>query len=259
MIPLPVIDPDQAPRNLRLLDVRDSAEFDAAHAPGAIRVPVADWVAAARTPGGALDNTGYWTGQIAALGLGSAAVAGVYDNGRMTEAARVWFILQYFGLPAVILNGGWPAVAAARLTGITAAADAPVLRPGAGPVGLFDRHRLKQSLTEQTILDTRTRAEFDGLDLKSNRRGGHLPDAVLLPHADLLDGCRLRAPAELRARMAAAGFVPDRPLTTHCDGGGRAALAAVAALQAGYRSVSVYYLSFSDWAADESCPVISPR
>ena len=33
----------------------------------------------------------------------------VMDDGRMTEAARVWFILQYFGLPAVVLNGGAPA------------------------------------------------------------------------------------------------------------------------------------------------------
>jgi hypothetical protein len=34
----------------------------------------------------------------------------VYDDGRMTEAARVWFILQYFGATALILNGGWPAI-----------------------------------------------------------------------------------------------------------------------------------------------------
>jgi thiosulfate/3-mercaptopyruvate sulfurtransferase len=26
----------------------------------------------------------------------------------MTNAARVWFILQYYGLKAVIVNGGWP-------------------------------------------------------------------------------------------------------------------------------------------------------
>jgi len=30
----------------------------------------------------------------------------------MTNAARVWFILQYFGVKAVILNGGWPALSA---------------------------------------------------------------------------------------------------------------------------------------------------
>jgi thiosulfate/3-mercaptopyruvate sulfurtransferase len=45
---------------------------------------------------------------------------------------------------------------------------------------------------------------------------------------------------------------------THCDGGGRAALTAVAAaVRAGFASVSAYYLSFSDWAKDESCPAVT--
>jgi thiosulfate/3-mercaptopyruvate sulfurtransferase len=38
-----------------------------------------------------------------------------------------------------------------------------------------------------------------------------------------------------------------------CDG---AALAAIAALRAGYGDVDTYYLSFADWAKDESCPVV---
>ena len=43
--------------------------------------------------------------------------------------------------------------------------------------------------------------------------------------------------------------------SSHCDAGGRAALAALAAVVAGRRDVQAYYLSFSDWAADGSCPV----
>ena len=37
-----------------------------------------------------------------------------YDSGAMTNAARVWFILQYFGVPCVILNGGWPVLGGER-------------------------------------------------------------------------------------------------------------------------------------------------
>src|SRR5271166_6413986 len=71
---------------LRYLDVRDQASFDAGHAPGAVRVPLDEWDAAAKA-----DVT--------------------YDSGGMTNAARVWFILQYYGLKAVIVNGGWPMLA----------------------------------------------------------------------------------------------------------------------------------------------------
>jgi thiosulfate/3-mercaptopyruvate sulfurtransferase len=43
---------------------------------------------------------------------------------------------------------------------------------------------------------------------------------------------------------------------THCEGGGRAALGAAAAVRAGFADVRVYYLSFGDWVRDESCPVV---
>lgn len=254
----PVISPSEGNINLRLLDARDAESYAASAAPGAVRVPVEDWVAAARTPEGDFASTGFWMDAINALGIGPEGVAGIYDDGRMTEAARVWFILQYFGVPAVLVNGGWSAVKDAGLTGAAPDARALALQPGSGSVGLMDRTRLKGALDAQTIFDARTSAEYRGADLKSNARGGHLPGAVLLPHAELLDGTILRPPDELRARLTAAGLTPGAPITTHCDGGGRAALAALAAVQAGFAPVSVYYLSFSDWAADESCPLETP-
>lgn len=116
----------------------------------------------------------------------------------------------------------------------------------------------KVTLEATTIFDARTEAEHRGQDLRANARGGHLPGALLLPHGKLLDGSRLRGADDLRLQLMRAGFTPDRPIATHCDGGGRAALAAVAALRAGFSPVSVYYLSFADWAADESCPISTP-
>lgn len=53
--------------------------------------------------------------------------------------------------------------------------------------------------------------------------------------------------------LAGAGFTPGDRIVTHCDGGGRAALAA---LRAGYAEVHAHYLSFADWAKDECCPVV---
>jgi thiosulfate/3-mercaptopyruvate sulfurtransferase len=103
----------------------------------------------------------------------------------------------------------------------------------------------------------RAPVEFSGKDLRNNARGGHLPGAILLSHADLLrsDG-RLKSAEELHDMLAAAGFKPSDRIVTHCDGGGRAALAALAAVRAGFTNVAAYYLSFSDWSRDESCPVV---
>ena len=107
---------------LRYLDVRDQAAFDAGHAPGAVRVPLDEWDAAAKAADTGFAKTAYWNGALSALGLHPRVTAVAYDTGGMTNAARVWFILQYYGLKAVILNGGWPVLASA--TGLPPAAAA---------------------------------------------------------------------------------------------------------------------------------------
>lgn len=241
---------------LLLLDARDAPAYDANHPAGAVRVPVAEWVALAKADGTSFDNVAFWESCIAGLGVGDDTHAVVYDDGRMTEAARVWFILQYFGATVSILNGGWKALEGHAAQVLSARShEAFRATPGSGRVGLTDRDALKARLDEVAVFDSRTQAEHTGDDLRNNRRGGRLPGARLLPHAHLLEDGRLRETDELRRLIDQAGFSPAQRVVTHCDAGGRAALAAVAALRAGFDKVDVYYLSFSDWAADESCPI----
>ncbi len=259
----PVIEPAElaAIGAYRFLDVRESAAFSTAHASGAVHVPVDAWEAAAKADETSLDNVAYWEAAIAALGVDNGTLTVVYDDGRMTEAARVWFILQHFGATAAILNGGWPALAESKVPSSIMESTSPLdrfrARAGSGSVGMVDRANMRTELGSSTrILDARSNAEFDGEDLRRNARGGHLPGARLLSHTSLLDGSRLRPAEELRGLFADAGFGPGDHVVTHCDGGGRAALAAVAAVRAGYTDVRAYYLSFADWARDESCPIV---
>lgn len=259
----PVIEPAALPSlvSFRLLDVRDPAAFDADHPARTVRVPIEMWEAAAKAGEISFENVAYWERAIAALGLDGRTTAVVYDDGRATEAARVWFILQYFGADARILNGGWPAIRGRDDLLKTAVEPSPAAtfeaRPGTGPVGLVDRQALKSELDGGVrIFDARTAGEFSGQDRRRNARGGHLPGARLLPHADLLEAGRLRPAGALRDLLAGVGFQSGDHIVTHCDGGGRAALAAAAAVLAGYDDVRAYYLSFADWVKDESCPII---
>lgn len=239
-----------------LLDARDLAAFEAGHPPGAIQVPLSDWETAAKADTSTLEQTPYWQQAIRNLGLNDDTFAIVYDDGRMTDAARIWFILQFFGAKAGIINGGWPAIADRDVPASSHPAGNFHARPGAGPVGLALRETLKSEIgTATQIFDTRTAPEFAGEYLRRNKRGGHLPGARNLAHGDLLDRGFLRSPAALRALLSAAGFQPGIPIVTHCDGGGRGALAALAALRAGYQDVRAYYLSFADWASDDACPI----
>ncbi|MCK1274734.1 rhodanese family protein [Bradyrhizobium sp. 61] len=192
----------------RLLDVREPTTFAAGHPARAVRVPIEVWEAAAKSGETSFENVDYWERAIAALGVNTRQPTIVYDDGRMTEAARVWFILQYFGADALILNGGWPRIRG-REELLTAATkpSAPTTfraRPESGSVGLVDRRALKAQLDDVRILDARTAGEFTGTDLRRNTRGGHLPGARLLPHASLLDNSGLRPADELRGLLMRA-------------------------------------------------------
>src|SRR5260370_34313807 len=108
---------------LRYLDVRDQAAFYAGHVLGAVRVPLDEWDAAAKAADTGFAKTAYWDDALSALGVDPTVTAVAYDSGGITNAARVWFILQYYGLQAVILNGGWPRPASA--TGLPPSVPAP--------------------------------------------------------------------------------------------------------------------------------------
>ena len=236
---------------LRLLYVPTAEERPA----GMAIVPIRDWIATAKQSHTGFEDVPYWRDQFAQLGLSRETLTVVLDDGGMTEATRVWFILQYFGLPAAVLNGGLPELSTLPAQA-TRGTTTPDLRPGAGAVGLIGRQALNAALPSVQIFDARTAAEFSGDDLKGNNRGGHLPGAAHLDHRDLLDGRHLRPASELAQMMADAGVRGGAPIVTHCQGGGRAALAALAAVEAGRTDVRVYYLSFGDWAADDSCPLV---
>ena len=244
---------------LLYLDVRDQAVFDAGHVPGALRVPLDEWDSAAKAADTGFAKTAYWDNALSALGIDPTVTAVAYDAGSMTNAARVWFILQYYGLKAAILNGGWPALASATALPSATAASSGGFRavPGSGPVGLVDRETLRDQLDGRAhVFDTRTRAEFTGEDARNRARSGHLPGARHLSHLDLLDNGMIRQAPALRAMLERVGFGPGDHIVTHCEGGGRAALGAAAAVRAGFDDVRVYYLSFGDWVRDESCPVV---
>ncbi|QOJ13424.1 MAG: sulfurtransferase [Planctomycetia bacterium] len=263
--------PEPAPL---VIDIRPRAEFEREHLRGAVWLDRAEWVAAASADSESQDG---WAARIGRAGIDGKSPVVICDGGEMTEAARVWFLLQSHGMQDVrVANGGYPALRAA------ASADRLVSGPPQ-PVEprRFDPPRAKQrgvvgwakkddvkavaqssagaapsGSVRPQVWDARTRGEFEGADLRKNPRGGHVPGAIHLPHADLLDERgMLRPAAELRQMLLTAGFSPDRPIIAHCQSGGRSALATLAAIEAGFGEVSNYYGSFSEWSRDESCPV----
>lgn len=278
----PILEPESLAAELartdspvRILDVRSDADYAASRVKGAQRIDFRSWSDAVKSKGGELDEAA-WSTRIGALGIDSSTRVLIYDSGGMTYAASTWFILQHFSLNNLrIVNGGFPQIKAAAPQLIEDAANSPTPGILAGPsiqpavftarvnrdarIAWASKDDVLAALNSSTtIFDARSADEYTGKDARNNKRSGHLPNAVNLAHSKLLDeNKRLRPTPELRSMLEAAGFKPGDRIVAHCQGGGRSSLAAIAAIRAGFGPISNYYMSFGEWAEDESCPVVA--
>lgn len=255
-------------RGLVIFDVREVAAYETGHVAGAVRLDTEQWKNESLAADTGLSHEAIWHDRIGAVGVSGRKPVVLYDDGRMSEAARIWFIFQHFGVREVaVVNGGYPMIRplmdagqipASRTISEATAVDFHPSDAAGGTIGLVERQRVLRSVEnrEAQVFDARTPAEYAGKDLRQNTRGGHLPTAINLPHSELLDdNGRLKSPEALAKILEGTGFKRGLPVITHCDGGGRASLAALAAERAGYGPVLNYYLSFGDWASDAACPV----
>src|SRR5205823_12524862 len=174
-----------------VVDMRLAADaYSAGHVPGAVYLsPVA--IRVADRPPTFLPTPQEFEALMAKLGISNNTRVVVYDERGGVYAARLWWILNYFGHANVaLMNGGWikwaaegrpastdlPAVAAARF----AARPHPAwLATAADVVAAIDKPSTR-------IVDARTQAEIDGKDLRNIRRGGFIPSSVPVYWEDLL-------------------------------------------------------------------------
>jgi thiosulfate/3-mercaptopyruvate sulfurtransferase len=247
-------------KGLRVLDARGKGNYEGGHVPGAVWVDQVTWAQAFK---GGRDRDA-WARRIGALGIGPDTRVVVYDDSRSKDAARIWWILRYWGVRDVrLLNGGWRAWQAAG-----GPAEKGENRPRAVAVRLepqVARLATKKQIMEALpgkpqILDARSADEFCGNADTANRNGA-IPGAVHLEWSDTLDPKtgRFKSAGELTKLFKEAGVDPSRPATTYCQSGGRAAVLAFVVELMGGKEVRNYYRSWSEWGNAEDTPVVKPK
>jgi thiosulfate/3-mercaptopyruvate sulfurtransferase len=247
-------------KGVRVLDARCKGNYLDGHVPGAAWVDHVTW---ARAFADGRDHEG-WARRIGALGIGRDTPVVVYDNNRANDAARVWWILRYWGVRDVrLLNGGWRAWQAAggqvekgenRPRSVEVKLEPQVAR-------LATRQQIVEGLAgKPQILDARSADEYCG-KIETAKRNGAIPGAVHLEWSDTLDPktSRFKSAAELTKLFKEAGVDPSRPATTYCQSGGRAAVLAFVVELMGGKEVRNYYRSWSEWGNAEDTPIIKPK
>jgi thiosulfate/3-mercaptopyruvate sulfurtransferase len=249
-------------RQFVVLDARERPKYDKGHIPQARWVDQAAW---AKAFGHGQDTAG-WARRIGGLGLGTDTPVVIYDDNDAKDAARVWWLLRYWGVADVrLLNGGWAGwTAAEQPTAKDEAAPAPVaFEAKASPGRLATKEQLLGSLEGGSlqIVDARSAKEFCGEAKLGNKRGGAIPGAKHLEWIDLIDRRthRFKAAEDLRKVFEQAGVGLGRPTATYCQSGGRAAVLAFGLELMGAKQVGNYYPSWAEWGNAEDTPVVGPR
>ena len=117
-------------------------------------------------------------------GISGGSPVVVYDDADASGAARAWWLLRYFGHPAVrVLDGGYRAWTAAglpvtRRTRVPAPGDFTA-RPGGLPV--LDAAAAAALARAGVLLDARAAARYRGETEPVDPVAGHIPGAVSAP------------------------------------------------------------------------------
>jgi thiosulfate/3-mercaptopyruvate sulfurtransferase len=198
------------------------------------------------------------------LGLTPTRQVVAYDEEGNGRAGRLLWTLATLGHAQVsLLNGGihaWEAAVGPLETQIRqpphSAYQARFTDP---PTAIADKNYILARLGQPdlALLDTRTPAEFAGLDQRAVR-GGHIPGAVNLPWTDAMDPqrqLRLQPDPVLRKLLEQRGVTPGKEVIVYCQTHHRSAHTYWVLRHLGYSRVRGYPGAWSEWGNDSDLPI----
>lgn len=232
-----------------ILDARSPAKYEAGHIPKAVNVSVTAW-AKAIDDGKA--DAAFWKKTLADLGLTVKTPVIVYSDD-VKVAARGWWALKLAGVPDVrILNGGWDAYVAAKLS----TSQEPTKAKPADPVDWKPEPRLAVMAEVVKLADGKSGTNVVDARSATEVAGGKVPGAKVLEWSDLLDDKtqKFKPAGELAKLFESHKIDLTKPCVTYCQGGGRAAVMAFGLELMGAKDVKNYHKSWGEYGSEKTTP-----
>ncbi len=235
-----------------LLGKKGRDEYLGGHIPGAVFVEL-DGVTGEGSGRHPLPTGARFEDAMRRAGVSRQTRVVVYDDAGGSVAARLWFLLRWFGHGAqALLDGGLQAWAGPLEEGDveTARGDFEAKPP--------DRSRILDfgdvgALVDVPLIDSRAGERYRGEAEPIDPKAGHIPGARSAPFAGNLRGDgRFKSKEELRERFRELGVEGGEKVVVYCGSGVNACHNVLALELAGITDARLYAGSWSDWSSRDA-------
>ncbi len=239
-------------KNVRILDVQKSRNYNRHHIKGAIHLNYNALTSKTPVPG-TLKSPQELAKIFGDLGITPNNKIIIYDEKTGKGASRVYAVLKYLGAKDVaVLNGQLLKWMAEKrpITGKKPRIKKATFTPEVNPNIYVDADYVKAHLDDPNVqlLDARTPEEYNGQKGKYKPLG-HIKNAILLPYSRFVnsDGT-FKTKSEIEAIAKEAGFNPQKEIITYCVTAVRASVAYFALHEiARWPNVKIYEGSYADF------------
>jgi len=240
-------------------------EYEQLHIPGAVYAHLDRDLSGTKTP-----QTGRhpfpepldFRRAMSRLGISNDSQVIVYDATSGSFAARLWFMLKYYGHSAVaVLDGGFPAWCKAGFpiqSGVNS--NPPGNFTGNPDPGMIISTAEMENIhtkPDWRVIDARSAERYRGEQEVIDPVAGHIPNAVNRFHGLNVDSNGLfRSTADLKKEFSdmTKGYVPEK-IVVYCGSGVTSCHHLVAMSIAGPPLPKLYAGSWSEWIRDPKHPI----
>ena len=248
--------------NVRIIDIRARGYGDG-HIPEAVFVD-SNWIRNPKAPPTFLPTPQEFEALMSRLGISNTTRVIAYDERGGIYAARLWWILNYYGHANVaLLDGGWVKwIAEQRATNTavpTPAATSFKVKPGTVKVATADQVKAAINTPGIKLIDARTQGEIDGKDLRNIKRGGFIESSVPVYWEDTLDPVSkaFKPAADISKLYRDKGITAKDEVTVYCQVGMRAShdIFTLALIGHDLTKLANYYGAWEEWGNREDTPI----
>jgi thiosulfate/3-mercaptopyruvate sulfurtransferase len=254
-------------QDVKFVDVRKSEAFAKGHIPDAINVWRPDFQSYNFQYSGMIAEKEKIEGLLTNMGIHSNDLIIIYDDTANVDAARLWWILKYYGHEKIaLLNGGY-AEWLRNIGEISTISSSPKLSKytfkGSENNSIIASIQDVVDGTKKeavVILDTRTNDEYSGKRKKKGAtRAGKIPNSI---HVDWVKSVnfegnmKFKSTEELKNIFEQNGVTDDKAIIVYCHSGVRSAHTTFVLTELmGYKNVRNYDGSWTEWSFFEHLPV----